>query len=138
MDRRGAPRLALAAEAVGQWELSTEGFPLSVSDVSAAGIGVVIDKPCEVGQRLRISFDGETQDADTITAKTVRQREVAGQYLVGCTILKGAPYLFLNRSVEMKCRQAVRKNRVYLGTLCIRIVDIYILATNFCLRWNGL
>jgi hypothetical protein len=115
LDRRGAPRLALAAEAVGQWELSTEGFPLSVSDVSATGIGVVIDKPCEVGQRLRISFDGETQDADTITAKTVRQREVAGQYLVGCTILKGAPYLFLNRSVEMKCRQAVRKNRAYLA-----------------------
>lgn len=126
VDRRNNGREKISIEANGRFELSSDSFPINISDVSLTGLRLFSPKACEVGSRIQVTFD-EEERSERFTARTVFQSEVDGGYLIGCRVLEGSPYSLLGRSVQP---EAPKRNLADVGKKSLAVVGI-----GFMLIW---
>lgn len=95
LDRRNSDRQTVQQEAIGRWELSGEDIPVRIVDVSAKGIGLVVDQPVEIGKRIRIRLE----QTHSITARALWAKKSPEGFHVGCEVLEGSPFSIIENAV---------------------------------------
>lgn len=122
LDRRSSPRRKTDKQATGRWELSPEDFPLTISDVSAQGVRIHTEYPCEIGKRIRIRIGDRTG----LTARAVWQQETSEGYLIGCEVTEGSPYALIEANLSDVLHSSQPPARRYqvlaLGGLSLMLV----------------
>lgn len=114
LNRRDSNRLPTSQMAVGRWELSQSDQQMKIVDVSAKGIGLMVEEEVEIGKRIRIRVN----DDISITARSLWQKQVEGGYKIGCEVLEGSPYSIVQSVVAEAGASENRDNRYQTLTFC--------------------
>lgn len=115
LDRRSSVRHQTDQPAIGRWELTQTDFPITVTDISANGIGLLLEEEPELGKRIRIRLE----DSNSITARAVWQKPVEGGFQVGCEVVEGSPFAIIEASLSHALQGAEEKmGRYQVLSLC--------------------
>ena len=114
LDRRQSKRESTNEFAKSRVESMAKDHDITISDVSATGIGFLSPIHVESGKRIQIEFRDQDDDGriERFTVRAIRSTEVEGGYFVGCKLLRGSTYKILGQAVAAKVRAATDYRRM--------------------------